>query len=99
MTIEVELKRAFKTGKVEIGLKDSEKSVLFGHSKAIVMSSTALDNDKIRLKYFCELEKIPFVLMNHVPIELGEVMGLSYSVTSVSIIDEGKSKVLSELKQ
>ncbi len=97
MTIEVELKRAFKTGTIKIGLKDTEKCVLFGSSKGVVMSLNALEADKLRLKYFCELTKIPFVLVNHIPTELGKVIGLAYPVSAVSVVDEGKSKILSEL--
>jgi ribosomal protein L30E len=97
MTVDVELKRAFKTGKLEIGIKDAEKSVLFGDAKAIVMVASARDTDKVRLKHFCTLSKIPFVLVNHIPLELGKVIGLSYPVSAVSVIDEGKSKVLAEL--
>jgi|GEM_PF-1250488 len=98
MSVDVELKRAFKTGKLEIGIKDTEKSVLFGNSKAVVMVNSAKAEDKVRLKHFCTLEKIPFVLVEHIPLELGKVIGLAYPVSAVSVIDEGKSKVLAELK-
>jgi len=97
MTIDLELKRAFKTGDVRVGIKDSEKTILFGKSKGIIMSKDALASDMLRLKYFCELAKIPFVLVEHVPIEFGKVIGLAYPVNAVSVISEGKSKILSEL--
>ena len=97
MAIDIELKRAFKTGTVEIGIKDTEKSILFGKSKGIIMSNDALTNDKLRLKNFCEISKIPFVIVEYVPIEFGKIIGLAYPVSAVSIINEGKSKILSEL--
>ena len=99
MTVDVELKRAFKTGKIEIGMKDTEKSVLFGTAKAVVMVSSVNSADKVRMKHICELAKIPFVLLNHIPLELGTIIGLSYPVSAVSVIDEGKSKILAELAQ
>lgn len=94
INIEVELKRVYKTGKIEVGLKSSEKSVLLGKSKAIVMSSTAQDADKIRLKYLCGMDDVKFVLVNEIPLELGKLIGLSYPVNAISIINEGKSKIL-----
>jgi len=96
VNIEVELKRAYKTGKIEVGLKDSEKSILLGKSKAVVMSSAASDADKIRLKYLCDMENIKFILLDEIPLEFGQLIGLSYPVTAVSIINEGKSKILQE---
>jgi len=98
MTLDVELKRAFKTGKIEIGIKDTEKSVLFGNSKGVIFSNSINDAEILRIKHFCNLEKIPFLGVNYIPLELGTLIGLSYPVSAVSVISEGKSKVLQELK-
>ncbi|PIU22224.1 MAG: hypothetical protein COT14_02340 [Candidatus Diapherotrites archaeon CG08_land_8_20_14_0_20_30_16] len=98
MTIDVEIKRCYKTGKVLVGTKDSERSVLFGESKGLVLSSSIHEADRLRLKHLCKIAKLQFVLVNHTPLEFGKVIGLAHPVSVASIISEGKSKILLEFK-
>lgn len=97
MAIDVELKRAYKTGKLDIGLKVAEESLLYGKSKGLIASKTANPKDIIRLENYAKMAKVKLVFVNETPKEFGQILGLSYPVSAISILDEGKSKILQEL--
>ncbi len=98
MTIEIELKRAFRTGKVLAGIKETEESVLLGKSKGVIVSKDLPKLNFLRIKYVCGLGKVPFLAVEHTPLEIGKVVGLSYSMSAVSVLDGGKSKILQEIE-
>jgi ribosomal protein L30E len=97
MAIDVELKRAYKTGKLDIGLKVAEESLLYGKSKGLVASRSANSRDIMRLENYAKISKVNLVFVEETPKEFGQLLGLSYPVSAVSILDEGKSKILQEL--
>ncbi len=98
MTIEIELKRCFKTGKALAGIKETEESVLLGKSKGVIVSRDLPKLNFLRIKYICTLGKVPFLAVEHTPLEIGKVVGLSYSMSAVSVLDGGKSKILQEIE-
>lgn len=98
MTIEVELKRAFKTGKVLLGINETEKSILLGKAKGIVVSADLRKLDFLRLKHLCRIGKVPFLAVEYVPIEIGRFIGVSYPVSALSVLDQGKSKAIQEIE-
>lgn len=98
MAIEIELKRCFRTGKVLAGTKETEESVLLGKTKGVIISRDLPKLNFLRIKYVCDLAKVPFLSIGYTPLEIGKVVGLSYSISALSIIDEGKSKILQEIE-
>ncbi len=99
MTLDIELKRAYKTGKIIIGIKDSEKAILFGNAKGLIVSKSAKREELLKLEYYAKIGKIPFLEVDEIPLALGELIGLSYPVNALTVIDEGKSKILNEIKE
>lgn len=98
MAIEIELKRCFRTGKVLAGIKETEESILLGKTKGVIVSRDLPKLNFLRIKYVCDLAKVPFLSIEYTPLEIGKVVGLSYSISALSIIDEGKSKILQEIE-
>lgn len=98
MTIEVELKRAFRTGKVLAGVKETEESLLLGTAKGVIVSRDLPKLNFLRLKYLCSLAKTQFLALEHPPLEIGKIVGLSYSISALSVLDGGKSKILQEIE-
>lgn len=90
-----EIRRAVDTGKVIFGTKNSEKSLKNGSSKLIIIAQNTPKLTKEKLISFSEIGKIPFYEFQGTGVELGSVCGKPFTVSAMSIENEGKSKVLS----
>ena len=99
MAIEVQLKRAYTTGKMVLGTKNAEKALLNGELKGICFSRDIEGQAKERFLHYLSLEKLPFKELNFGPKEIGEIIGVDYPVTALGIISEGKAKLIEELEK
>jgi len=99
MSIELQLKRAYNTGKVLLGLKITEKKLLISEPKAVVFSKDLDSISKERLLNELNISKIPYYESELNQIELGEVLGVDFSVSTTVIIDEGKTKIIEEIQK
>ena len=83
---------AVDSGKVELGLKKALKFSLIGGAKAIVVAKNCPGSDE--LKNYCKGSKIPVLEFNGTSVELGAVCGKPFSVSVLTVVEEGNSDIL-----
>jgi ribosomal protein L30E len=98
MSVEAQLKRAYGTGKLVLGEKNTEKDLLNGKLKGVCFSKDLNSIKKERLLYFLKVAKLPYFELLYSPKDVGELIGVDYPVNALGIEDEGKASLLQELK-
>lgn len=99
MEFEKEIRRAVDTGRVDFGYRSSEKNVLNGKGKLLVVSKELPKEKKERLNYISKLSEIPVFEANQTPLKLGSICGKPFPITSMVVLEKGKSKILSIASQ
>ncbi len=88
--IEKALRKALKTGKVNMGSKRTIKALKNGEAKLIVMAA----NWPKEVKQEIEKHNKPIITFNGTNMELGAICGKPFSVAALAIIDAGESEIL-----
>ena len=94
MDINIEIRRAVDTGKVNFGEKQAEKNILKGNGELIIISSNAKKLLKERLQHYAKLSEIPFYEFQGTSTELGSVCGKPFPVSVITVLNKGKSEIL-----
>jgi len=94
-----EIRRAVDTGKVLFGTKQTEKNVLKGNGKLIIISRNFPKEFKEKLKHLGNISQIPFYEFSGSGLTLGSVCGKPFIVGCMLVQDFGKSNVLELLKE
>ena len=89
-----ELRRAVDTGKVLFGERESEKSVLKGTCKLVIISNNAEKYAKERIEQLCDSASVPYFEFNATGIDIGSYCGKPFVVSFTAVVDKGKSKLL-----
>ena len=93
-----EIRRAVDTGKVIFGAKQSEKSLKNGSGKLLVIAGNIPNLAKEKLVLFADVSKVRVLNFEGTGLELGSVCGKPFTITSMVVEEEGKSKVLETAK-
>ena len=94
-----EIRRAVDTGKVIFGTKNSEKSLKNGTGKLIIIAENTPKLVKEKLVTFAEIGQTPHFIFEGPGLELGSICGKPFTISTMVILDKGKSKVLEIAKQ
>lgn len=94
-----EIRRAVDTGKVIFGAKESEKSLKNGSSKLLIIAQNAPKLAKEKLVLFADTSKVPVLDFEGTGLELGSVCGKPFTITSMVVQEEGKSRLLDAAKK
>ncbi|MCD6227093.1 50S ribosomal protein L30e [Candidatus Micrarchaeota archaeon] len=97
-TIEKNIRLAYNTGKVVIGINECKRSVMNGEGKLIILSNDSPKDIKNDITYYSELAQIPLVIYPNSAIRLGETCGRPHPISVMVILNEGDSKVLDVFK-
>lgn len=89
-----EIRRTVDTGEVFFGERESEKNLLNGIGKIIIVSKNTNKETVERIAHIAELAGIPFYQFKGNSIELGSVCGKPYPVSMLLVKSVGKSKIL-----
>ncbi|MFN3527710.1 MAG: 50S ribosomal protein L30e [Candidatus Altarchaeaceae archaeon] len=92
MDLKTSLTTAIKTGKVVLGTNKTEKTLLIGSPKLVIVSDDNKDKEKI--KYFCKLGNVKCKILKISSISLGELCGKPFPVSALAIINPGESNIL-----
>src|SRR3989344_1893194 len=93
--VSTEIRRAVDSGKVFFGSKKTEKEILTGKGKIVVMAKSIPVNVRERIEYLTELNQMPLIKFEGTAKELGEVCGKPFVISLMHVSDPGKSKLLS----
>lgn len=89
-----EIRRAVDTGKVAFGFKECQKKLLTGTGEMLIVSKNIPQNDRETLKQIATVEGKKYYEYEDTGLVLGSVCGKPFVVSTMLIIDAGKSKVL-----
>lgn len=89
-----EIRRAVDTGEVLFGIRETEKSVLHGKGELIIISSNCPIRSAEKLRHFSGIFGIPMIDFPGSGLELGAVCGKPFVVSTLVVINPGKSKVI-----
>ena len=93
-----EIRRAVDTGKVAFGTKQCQKELLKGNGEMIIVCSNLPANEKEKLKHITELENKKFYEFDKNGIVFGRICGKPFVISSLIILDKGKSNVMELVK-
>jgi len=89
-----EIRRAVDTGKVVFGFRQSEKSVLSGKSALVVVSVDSPQTAKEKIRNLGKTCKVPVFEFDGTGLSLGAVCGKPFVISTMTVEDTGKSRVL-----
>ncbi len=89
-----EIRRAVDTGKVLFGTKESLYSLKHGDGLLLVVTKNAPVLDLEEMAHIASLANVPVYKFAGNGLELGNVCGKPYVISTLLVTDEGKSKVL-----
>ena len=90
MDIKRALRNVQNTGKVTVGIKETRKLLLKKKVKLVIVAKNCPDEDLESLK----THKIPIYTFAGTNVELGAASGKPFSISTLGIVDGGKSDLL-----
>jgi large subunit ribosomal protein L30e len=94
-----EIRRAVDTGKIQFGYNSTERNVLKGNGKLVILSANAPTKMSEKSRHIAKVSEIPVFDFNGTSKELGSVCGKPFVVSIMLVQDEGKSKVLDIIQE
>lgn len=88
-----EIRRAADTGRVFYGYRQTERSVLKGDGKLVIVSRNLPCEQEERLRHIAALSGIPVYAFEGTALQLGSVCGKPFPVSVMLVADAGKSAV------
>ncbi len=92
MDVSQSIRLAVDSGKVEMGLKKALQFSLTGGAKAIVVAKNCPAAAEI--KQYAKASKVAIVEFNGNGVELGAACGKPFSISALSVLEEGNSDIL-----
>ncbi len=99
MDLRFQIRRAMDTGKVVLGYRESEKSLINGRAKLIILASNAPKEEAYRIQYLSKVGNVPIYHFQGTTIELGQVCGKPFAVSVLAVEDAGESSILDIVKE
>ncbi len=99
MDLGFQLKMAMRTGKVNIGFRTSEKSVMNGRAKLVIVASNAPERIRKRMEVLAKAFNVPLYVFEGTSLELGELIGRPHFVAVIAVEDPGESSILEIVKE
>jgi len=89
-----ELRKAQDTGKIVMGAKKAIQYAKMGGAKLIIVAKNARPDIKEDIEYYAKLSGVPVYEFDGTSVELGTLLGRPHTVSAISIIDPGESRIL-----
>jgi len=90
MDIKRALRNVQETGKITVGIRETVKQLKKGSVKLIIVSRNCPPKEVTTLKGF----KVPVYTYDGTNLELGEASGRPFSISTIGVIEAGKSDIL-----
>jgi len=97
--INKEIRRAVDTGKVLFGWRSTERNILKGNGKLVIISANAPVAITEKAAHLAKVSELQVFGFNGTAKELGSVCGKPFVASIMLVQDEGKSKVLEMLEE
>jgi len=99
MDLRFQIRRAMETGKVLLGYRESEKSLLNGRAKLIILASNAPEQERLRIQHLAKVGNVPIYVFPGTSIELGQTCGKPFTVSVLAVEDAGDSRILEIIQE
>jgi large subunit ribosomal protein L30e len=83
-----------KTGKVLFGVQSAINNARTGKAKLIIVAANCPQKTRENIHYYCRLSSIPMITYKGPSIELGAVCGKPFTVSALTIKEQGNSDIL-----
>ncbi|MFA5357966.1 MAG: 50S ribosomal protein L30e [archaeon] len=94
MEVNKEIRRAVDTGKIAFGQRQCLKNLAKGIGELVIVSETLPVNEKEKIAHIAKIENKKFYVFGGNGQALGSVCGKPFVVSTMLVLDAGKSKVL-----
>lgn len=94
-----EIRRAVDTGNVLFGSRQGENRVKHGQGKLLILTRNTPRYAAERLQHVAGMAEIPVYTYEGSGLELGEICGKPFVISTLLVLDAGKSKVLDITKK
>ncbi|MDE1810770.1 MAG: 50S ribosomal protein L30e [Candidatus Micrarchaeota archaeon] len=91
-----DIRLAVDSGETAIGLNSVEHSIKSHKAKVIVLASNNLKETTEDIMHLAKIANIRVLTMKGNSMELGSLCGKPFSVSALSVIEAGNSKILDE---
>ncbi len=88
-----EIRRAVDTGKVVFGTKQCQKELAKGNGEILIICENMKPTEKEKLKHIAEVAEKKVYEYNASGLVLGSICGKPFVVSSMIVLDKGKSNV------
>jgi len=92
MDFHASLRRAMKSGKVVLGRNITEKSILAGEAKLVVLAANCPGDFRERIT---GVGQVPVHVFDGSSVQLGKACGKPFMVSALAVVDAGESDILS----
>ena len=91
-----DIRLAVDSGDVAIGMNSVMESIAAGKAKLVITSSKNKPGALSDIEHVAKLAEVKVIVFDGDSIQLGTVCGKPYSVSAISIIEQGDSNILNE---
>ncbi len=91
-----DIRLAVDSGAVAIGINSVMDSIATGKAKLVIASSKNKPGELSDIEHVAKLADVKVIVFDGDSIQLGTVCGKPYSVSAISILDQGDSNILNE---
>ncbi len=93
-----DIRLAVDSGVTRIGIRSVVKSVKKNEAKLVIAASKNKAENLGEIEHLAKVAGIRFIRYESNPVELGTVCGKPFSVSMLSIVNPGNSKILDNLE-
>jgi len=87
-----------KTGKVFFGSNNAIRSARVGRARLIVVAENCPPQVRKDIEYYCKLSNVPLLIYNGTSKDLGVVCGKAFTVSALTIREQGDSDILNSVE-
>jgi large subunit ribosomal protein L30e len=99
MDLRFQIRRAMDTGRVLLGFRQTEKSLLNGRAQLVIIAANAPQFERERIEYLADVGGVPVYHFEGSTVDPGHVCGKPFSVSMLVVEDAGDSSILELAKE
>jgi large subunit ribosomal protein L30e len=92
--INKQIRMVVKSGKVDIGAKQTLEAARLGRAKLIILASNCPEATRSEIEYSAKLSQVPMFVFSGTSLDLGSVCEKPYLVSAIAVKEAGDSEIL-----
>ncbi len=89
-----QIRMAVKTGKVELGTKQTLEAARLARAKLIVLASNCPEPYRTDIEYNARISQVPIFVYSGTSLDLGSVCEKPHLVSAIAVREQGDSEIL-----